>query len=544
MYSYKGVDKNYVYKVGTVDAYNEAEAIKKIKDEEEILIVTSLNRTSKVKIISNLSEIITRKLVEIENKAKSKKILEVKSTEKAKQEEKKFTNTERSPILRAINKLAGKPPKNKSGALQLDEQTRMEIQNIFRDESLKNQFETSRQSDPNYTPMNFSDQKISYQDEKPEDISKEGKKINWDLLDASNNDPEIRKNNKLKVKPKEMLMFTRRLQIMISSGVSLMNALILSQETSSENMAIVLGGVVKDIQEGSYFSEAIAKYPKIFDSSYVSLVSVGESTGELDSCLLDIIKMQEQGTKVFKKIKTASIYPSIVGVVLVIMMLAASIWFLPKFNAMYEDQGITLPVFTNIVFTIAGLIPYIVGVVIAIVIIISVSRKKIPQVNQVYIGIKDKLLLRIPIVKNVTNALYMYKFSSTVSLMLKNGIRLSDTLELAGRTIDNIYIRNEIERVGDLMVHGLSFSEAMKQQQYFDEILINIAKTGEESGQMVFSLTKVSEYYQGELSSKVDALMEAIPPASIILIAVIAAPIIVAAYLPILEISSGSGIGI
>lgn len=136
----------------------------------------------------------------------------------------------------------------------------------------------------------------------------------------------------------------------------------------------------------------------------------------------------------------------------------------------------------------------------------------------------------------------MLSFSSTIGMMLDNGIRLSDTLSLTGKTINNIYIKNQIEDIADLMVHGLTFSEAISEQENFDDILVNVVLTGEKSGQMVFSLKQVAEYYQEELTRQIDSLLELIQPISIFLIGIVLAPIIIAAYLPILEMSSGGGV--
>lgn len=154
----------------------------------------------------------------------------------------------------------------------------------------------------------------------------------------------------------------------------------------------------------------------------------------------------------------------------------------------------------------------------------------------------DKLKLKFPVIKKLNNASYMYSFAINISLMLKNGIRLSDTLTLTGKTIDNIYIRNEIEEIGRLMVQGLTFSEAISQQEDFDSTLTSIAMTGEKSGRMSFALQQVAEYYEQELTRQIDSLLEMVQPVTLLLIGLIIGPIIIAVYLPILDMSSGAGI--
>lgn len=520
MYFYKGVDKDYNYKVGTIDAINQAEAIKKAKEEENILIIVNLSKKSNSELVNNFHSKIIERYVSIENKIKSMR----RSTNKSKKKVSEQKISEKSPILKMIKKASSKLPGRE---IEIVEEEFYSDLQMFKSDSIGSK--------------DFLDTKVTLS--KKERRNEEGKSVNWELLNEENMSDEVKSNMKIKVKDKEILMFTRRLQIMISSGVPLLSSLTLLSETSSKNMTKVLNGVLEDIKMGNSFSEAISKYPKQFNSAYVSLVSIGETSGELDDCIKDIIKMKEQEQKVTKKVKTASIYPGIIFSVLSVMMIAASAFFLPKFNEMYEDQDLVIPEFTKIVFGIAGMIPYFAVSIVIIALLIRFSRKRVSKVNQIYVGIRDRLLLNIPIVKQITNALYMYYFSSTTSLMLKNGIRLSDTLSLTGRTINNIYVKNEIEDIGQLMTHGFSFSEAMRDQENFDDILVNVTLTGEESGKMIYSLQKVAEYYDTELNNKVDSMMEIIPPASIIIISIIAAPVIIAAYLPILEMSSGAGLG-
>lgn len=220
-------------------------------------------------------------------------------------------------------------------------------------------------------------------------------------------------------------------------------------------------------------------------------------------------------------------------------MAGAFLFFIPGFEGLYADQNMELPLFSRIIFAIAGIFPLIIIAGVLLIIGFTILRKKVPEINFMYRTHIDNLALKIPVLGKVNNASYMLSFSSTIALMLDNGIRLSDTLSLTGKTINNIYIKNQIEEISSLMIHGLTFSEAISEQKNFDEILVNIVLTGEKSGQMVFALKQVSEYYDEELTRQIDSLLELVQPVSILLIGLALAPIIIAAYLPILELSSG-----
>lgn len=528
LFSYKGITKEHRYKRGVIEANSSSEAIVKIKESEDVIALIHLKPLGKFQSLNSFRMKLNEKLEVIENKQyeKMKKSLEAKNTKKKDKKKKAKSVSEDSPILKAINKAITKYKKEDLSNEALI--ARREMENSIVNYNSKD-------------PVIFKEEKIQEprkrSNEKPKD-KEEGSSLDLSLLGAEETQ-EMKKNRKIKVKEKEMTMFTRRLHIMISSGMSLLNSLITIQESSSKELSQVISRITDDIQKGSSFSEAISKFPRQFNSTYVALVSIGEKSGSLDKSLEDIIRVRDQQAKINNKMKVASMYPIVIGIVLVALMAGAFLFFLPKFEEMYSEQDMEMPMFSQIVFGVAGVFPIIMVILGIMIVALLIARKKIPEVDFAYRKIADKLILKLPVVSKVATASYMYTFSSTISLMLDNGIRLSDTLELTKRTINNIYIKKEIENISLLMVQGQSFSESLEGQEFFDEVLVNIVNTGEKSGQMTYSLQQVSKFYNDELTRQIDSLLELVQPVSILLIAIVLAPIIVAAYLPILEVSSG-----
>ncbi|HHT97697.1 MAG TPA: hypothetical protein GXZ90_07370 [Clostridiales bacterium] len=540
LFAYRGIDVNYEYKRGAAEANTELDAIRKIKEQENVLVIVSLKKVYNINALNKIRSNFNSHLVNIENKInqKTNEIIQKDKIKKDvnKKSEKKGELIEKSPILKGLNNLFSKIERNKR--VIVDEDMYSNLQAMFKN------MEDSESNYSNYE-LEINKDELSDNKIKKTKIAKDKEKysenkIDWSLID-NEEDPSIKDNMKIKVKEREIIMFTRRLHIMLSSGVPLLSSLTLLQGTSSHKMSMVLNNIVNDIQSGNSLSTAMSKYPNQFNYTYVALISIGETSGSLEKSLEDIIKLKEQEQKIMRKVKVASIYPAVVGVVLVIMVLGIS-FFLPQFEAMFLEQSIEMPGFTTLVFGIANASPYIVGTLLFIIALFAFLKKRIPELNYLYRRYRDKLMLNAPVIKEVSNASYMHSFSSTIALMLDNGIRLSDTLSLTGKTINNIYIKNEIEDVSNLILHGLSFSDALGKQENFDEILVNIAMTGEESGQMVFSLNQVADYFETDLIRQVDSLMELVQPVSILLIAAIVAPVVIAAYLPILEMSSGAGI--
>lgn len=555
LYSYKGINKEYKYKRGMIEAKSDVEAISKIKETEDVIVLISLTRTSSNKMLVNIRTSLNKQLEIAENKLneQTKKLIrkdrEKKLKKKTVNKEQDDSLANRSPILRGINTLANKlkaieikMPKKSSKKIVIEEDMFENLQNMFKQaESLEAIKNTDYNKEIIRAEESLSSQKVKKAPLPKKKDKNEGKKLDWSLLETKDT-PEIKNNMKIKVKQKEIIMMTRRLHIMISSGVPLLSSMESIKNTSSEKLAQVLDSIISDVQRGITFSEALSKFPRLFDTTYIALISIGETSGTLEKSLEDVLRVKEQEQKVKRKIKVASVYPAIISIVLVVFMIAANLWFIPQFENQFEQQGLQLPAFTRIVFKISDYFAYIaigLGILIAIFIVL---KRNIPEVNYMYRRYYDKLKLKFPVIKKLNNASYMYSFAINISLMLKNGIRLSDTLTLTGKTIDNIYIRNEIEEIGRLMVQGLTFSEAISQQEDFDSTLTSIAMTGEKSGRMSFALQQVAEYYEQELTRQIDSLLEMVQPVTILLIGLIIGPIIIAVYLPILNMSSGAGI--
>lgn len=573
LYSYKGIDKDYKYKRGTVESDSHVEAMNKIKENEGIIVIMNLKRTSNIPVISNIRNAFNNRIQNVENRINErtnqiiqrdkKKYSSLVDTEdlsekspiirgiknltnrfsnKEESEDNSESLAEKSPILKGITNFASSViSRNKK--IIVDEDMYDNLQEMFKHGNTSVQQNASVQ--PNYnaehSQIELSQNKVKKTERKISKDKSEGKKINWSLIE-SDDSPEVKENMKIKIKSKEIVMFTRRLQIMLSSGVPLLTSLISLRNTSSEKLEMVLSKVVEDIQVGRSFSEALAKFPSQFDTTYIALVSIGETSGSLQQSLKDIIRVKEQSDKIDRKVRVASVYPIAIGIVLIVFLIGANFLFIPQFSAQFEAQGTELPQFTQLVFGISEYFPWIMGAVALMIMTFVILDRKIPEFHYLWRRNWDKFKLKAPVIKNVSNASYMYSFSSNIALMLDNGIRLSDTLALTGKTINNIFLKNDIEDVSNLMLHGLTFSESLEQQENFDVILINIASTGEQSGKMVFSLEQVAEYYEQELTRQIDSLLELVQPVSILLIGLTVAPIIIAAYLPILDMSSGAGL--
>ena len=350
----------------------------------------------------------------------------------------------------------------------------------------------------------------------------------------------IKKYKNFKVKDKDLLLFCKRLQLMLSSGLTILRALEILENSSGKKMKVVITTILTNIRSGANFSQTLKMFPRVFDEQFVAMIEVGETSGALNEVLVDLIDHLEKSLAVKKKIKTASIYPAIIMFVFILFMIGGSIFMIPKFRDMFAEQEISLPVLTQIVFGIADKLPIIGAVIFGIIILLIVLSKTNQKFQDAITERISAMVLKLPVVKQVAISSYMYSFSATMAMMLNNGIKLSETLDLVRRGIKNRIVQREVEDIKVLINQGLTLPEAMMEQTHFDTILTSTTMVGFQTGKLNESLTEIAKYYNNEVDEKISQAVELVQPITILLIGLIIGPTIVAIYLPILQMSTGS----
>lgn len=529
LYKYKGRLKDGSRKVGYVNADNYNEALKLV--DEEVLFIEYVGRRVDNKYVNQIRQRVdkqTESLSKIglkrntKERKNKKKNFDLKSLIPQSKKNTQVAQVDEADLLSKMKKLATMEL-NQTNSLEEDFEFRIE------NESGRNQVFRSNSA------VNMVQQAELPKDNVVSEKDKLG--LDWSLMQKRD---KSAKYNKLRIRKKHIIMFTRELQIMITSGVPLTQSLQGLQRNAPKNLAKLLDEVISDIQQGSMFSQALAKYPKHFNNNYVALVSVGESTGEMSKCLEDVLELLEQQDKVRNNIITSSIYPVILVLFSFVFLFVISKYFVPLFQDLLLESDAQLNPLTLAVFFVAERVTYVFGVFVAITSLLVLLFAKNENFRRFVIAKSNSFALKAPVLSKLVKASYMYSFSSTIALMLDNGIRLKDTLMLASNSINNIYIKNEIANAMSMMYEGHSFSSSIEKQKNFDKILVNIIATGEATGELAFALKQVSNYYKEDVNRKSANFMEVMKPLSMIVVGIFVAPLIIGLALPILDMSSGA----
>ncbi len=344
-----------------------------------------------------------------------------------------------------------------------------------------------------------------------------------------------------KIKKKDVLFFTKRLAILIDSGMPLIRVLSnMATQVDNPYFARVIAQVRQDIMDGESMAMAMAKYPSLFDKFYVSMIVAGETSGSLSQSLKNIAKHLEDNLKLSRTLSSTSIYPIVVFSILFLLGLLGYFWFIPYFEQLFAELDVDVPLITTIVF---GAVNNFIYVAAGIVILIAGSKliyRNLPsRQRSKYQIMRSMFVLKIPVINNLIQSLSMYNFIYGIALMQKSGINLVNAIKLASKSINSEVIKIESELMISDVVEGKSLSEAIKNTRYFDATVQSLINVGEETGKMEDSLDVLLEFYKSQVDDNLENIVQLMQPVSILVIAAAVVPVILAIYLPIMSISSG-----
>lgn len=340
------------------------------------------------------------------------------------------------------------------------------------------------------------------------------------------------------VKSSDVVFFTRQLASMITSGLTLVQALnVLKNQTQNDALEEIIDGIISDIEDGAMLSKALEKYPYMFSPIYIALIKTAESSGLLDKVLTRLADNLEKREKLIRSIRGALLYPIIVVVMMVAVMAVMMIFVIPQLTALYGDLNLKLPLATVFIIGVSDFfIDYWYIVLILGIIIFYYSRKWYhePQGRKTV----DTYLLKIPIFGNLFRDSMMAEFSRTLSLMITSGSLVVDSLMKSADVVGNVLYSDAIKLVARRVEKGISMGDAMEASSLFPPIIVEMVRIGEQTGKLDNSLMKVSEYFEREVEEKVKVMSTLMEPVIMVLLAIGVGFLIISIITPIYNLIS------
>lgn len=348
-----------------------------------------------------------------------------------------------------------------------------------------------------------------------------------------------RTKSKGKVRPKEILLFTRYISTMLSSGMPIVQALdILSRDSENPALQEMITTLKNNIAGGKTLAESFKLYPQHFSDLYCNLISAGEKSGTLEKILKRLGNYLERTEMLKRKIKKAMIYPAAILTVALGVSLILLIFVVPQFQKMFSSFGAQLPWFTRMVVNLSDFLRgywwlltlIIVGGVFGL-------RRYISQSEEAQLML-DKAALRVYIIGDVTQKGTIARFARTLATTLEAGMPIVESMKSMALIMGNrIYSKAVLDICNDV-VNGKQLSVAIESTGLFPNMAVQMIAVGEASGALSDMLNKVADYYEEEVNVIVDNLSSLLEPIIMVVLGVIVGTFVVAMYLPIFKIGS------
>ncbi len=342
------------------------------------------------------------------------------------------------------------------------------------------------------------------------------------------------------VSTKELVTFTRLFATMIDAGLPIVQCLdILANQQANKTFKSALEDIKSHVEQGSTFSEALRRHPKIFDELFVNLVQAGEVGGILDSIMNRLSVYIEKRAKLVSQVKGALTYPTIVVIIAGAVMAILMTFVIPAFETMFKDFGggkESLPWITRVMMALSN------GFVTYLPLIVLVFLGAGFGISYVYRQPKGKrffhqTLLNLPVMGNVMRKIAVARFTRTLGTLLQSGVPILDALDICARTAGNVIIENGVRSVRQAVSEGQNMAEPLTKAQVFPEMVVQMISVGEQTGALDQMLNKIADFYEEETDVAVAALTSSLEPIMMVGVGGMVGVVLVAMYLPIFSLA-------
>jgi general secretion pathway protein F len=322
---------------------------------------------------------------------------------------------------------------------------------------------------------------------------------------------------------------TRQLSTLLSSGVTLMEALSALADENSGFWKNLLVNIKEKVAAGASFSKALEECDHIFPEFYVNMVAAGETSGTLDKVLGRLADFLETQTSLKSKVQTSMIYPVFMICVGFIVLSFLFTFVIPKITKIFKDTESALPLLTVVLIAISDIFQHYWWLLIGLLLSGIFGFRRLKEKNRLLI---DRMIIRLP--GKIMQSLYFARFTRTLGFLLEGGLPVLRALELSGKSIGNTMLRNRVIEAAQRVAEGARLSASLEG---FPPVLLQLISTGERSGQLVGILKNAADSYEEEFSRRVQQTLAFLEPAMILIMGFIVGLIVLAVLLPIFQLN-------
>jgi len=339
----------------------------------------------------------------------------------------------------------------------------------------------------------------------------------------------------------ELAIFTSQLASLLQAGLPLVSCLeALQDQTEDQVFRIVIRDVRNDIATGTSFSAAVKKFPRSFNSLFVSMVEAGEASGGLAEILAKVAAYFESTVKLTKKVKSAMTYPIAVIGLAIALVNVLLIFVIPVFADMFKDFGAKLPAPTQMLIDLSNFLKtwwwaIALGVYGAFTLLKKYTSTPAGRRQ------KDNFLVRAPIFGNLVHKIALSRFCRTYATLMRSGVPILRTLEIVSSASGMCQVEDACVDIAKHVSQGGQVSEVMAANPFFPPMMKHMVKAGESTGNVDGMMNKIADFYDTECDATVAALTSLIEPMLIVFLGVVVGGIVMAMFLPIFQLGAVAG---
>ena len=338
-----------------------------------------------------------------------------------------------------------------------------------------------------------------------------------------------------KVKLKDLAVFCWQFYTMLTAGVPIITCLeILSAQIENKKLRNATRDIGQEVEKGEILSEAMKKHKEIFPELLVSLVASGEASGNLDAIMIRMATHYEKDNKINNKIKSAFIYPIVLGFACIGAVVFILTYVMPPFIDIFKQTGTVLPWSTKLLLGISDGIKNNWIFIIVFIIMGMFGLKIFLKTDQGRL-ISGTLKLKLPILKKLNRMIVISRFTRTLSTLVSSGLTLVESLEIVSTVVGNRAAEEALLKIKDDVVRGESLYTSMKESELFTEMLYAMVKIGEETGLLDDILNKTADFYDDELESIIQASVALLEPILIIVMGIVIGFMVGSIMLPMFD---------
>ena len=339
----------------------------------------------------------------------------------------------------------------------------------------------------------------------------------------------------------ELSIFTNQLASLLQAGLPLVSCLeALQDQTEDEVFRVIIRDVRNDISTGTSFSGAVKKFPRSFNSLFISMVEAGEASGGLAEILGKVASYFESTVKLTKKVKSAMTYPIAVIGLAVALVNVLLIFVIPVFAAMFADFGAKLPKPTQMLIDLSNFMKswwWAIGIG-AYGVYYALNKYVSTPAGRRQ---KDQFLVRAPIFGNLVHKIALSRFCRTYATLMRSGVPILRTLEIVSAASGKVQIEDACSEIARHVSQGGQVSEVMAANPFFPPMMKHMVKAGESTGNVDGMMNKIADFYDTECDATVAALTSLIEPLLIVFLGVVVGGIVMAMFLPIFQLGAVAG---